>query len=111
MACDTCAALAPSRWNVAWLPSISTIEILTVIVQVAVFSPAVAVMVAVPSPMAVTIPSGDTVATASSEDVHVASPAPSGRTVAVSCMVSPLLVKVAVAGDISTDCTSYASSG
>ena len=81
MACDTCAALAPSRWNVAWLPSISTIEILTVIVQVAVFSPAVAVMVAVPSPMAVTIPSGDTVATASSEDVHVASPAPSGRTV------------------------------
>ena len=82
MACDTCAALAPSRWNVAWLPSISTIEILTVIVQVAVFSPAVAVMVAVPSPMAVTIPSGDTVATASSEDVHVASPAPSGRTVA-----------------------------
>ena len=84
MACDTCAALAPSRWNVAWLPSISTIEILTVIVQVAVFSPAVAVMVAVPSPMAVTIPSGDTVATASSEDVHVASPAPSGRTVAVT---------------------------
>lgn len=71
------------------------------------FSPAVAVMVAVPSPMAVTIPSGDTVATASSEDVHVASPAPSGRTVAVSCMVSPLLVKVAVAGDISTDCTSW----
>ena len=64
-------------------------------------------MVAVPSPMAVTIPSGDTVATASSEDVHVASPAPSGRTVAVSCMVSPLLVKVAVAGDISTDCTSW----
>lgn len=43
------------------------------IVQVAVFSPAVAVMVAVPSPMAVTIPSGDTVATASSEDVHVLS--------------------------------------
>lgn len=107
MACDTCAALAPSRWKVAWLPSISTIEILTVIVQVAVFSPAVAVMVAVPSPMAVTIPSCDTVATASSEDVHEASPAPSGRTVAVSCMVSPLLVKVAVAGDISTDCTSW----
>lgn len=71
------------------------------------FSPTVAVMVAVPSPMAVTMPSGDTVATASSEDVHEASPAPSGRTVAVSCMVSPLLVKVAVAGDISTDCTSW----
>lgn len=94
MACDTCAALAPSRWNVAWLPSISTIEILTVIVQVAVFSPTVAVMVAVPSPMAVTMPSGDTVATASSEDVHEASPAPSGRTVAVSCMVLPCWLRL-----------------
>ena len=59
----------------------------------------VAVMVAVPSPMAVTIPSGATVATASSEDVHVASFIGQccaawliSRTVSPNCMLPPTVM-------------------
>ena len=66
-----------------------------------------AVMIALPWPTAVTRPSDETVATASSDELQTASPAPSGATVAVSWTVSPTLVIVKVAGDTVTDCTSH----
>ena len=59
----------------------------TVTSQVAVFSPALAVMVALPALMAVTTPPA-TVATLSSEEVHVTS-VPLGATVAVTVSVEP----------------------
>ena len=64
-------------------------------------------MIALPWPTAVTRPSDETVATASSDELQTASPAPSGATVAVSWTVSPTLVIVKVAGDTVTDCTSH----
>ena len=63
----------------------------TVTLQVAVASPAAAVMVTVPTATAVTTPSSETVATSSLLEVHVRvlSAALSGPTVAVMAAVSP----------------------
>ena len=70
--------------------STGTTAAATVISQVALWSPAVAVMVTVPSFNVVTTPSA-TVATVSSDDVHVTvlSVAVSGVTVAVNVTLSP----------------------
>ena len=60
----------------------------TVMVQVAVLSPALAVIVAVPGAIALTIPFSQTVATAALSVVKVTL-ASAGVTLAVSCRVSP----------------------
>ena len=81
----------------------------TVIVQVAVLSPALAVMVAVPTFFAITTPL-NTTATASSEDVQktVLSVASSGLTLAIRVTVSPTF-KDAEVLSIDIDVTDVAS--
>ena len=81
----------------------------TVIVQVAVLLPALAVMVAVPTFFAVTTPF-ETVAIVSSEDVQVTvlSVASSGFTVAVRVTDSPALSEAVVLSSV-TEVTSVAS--
>ena len=70
----------------------------TVTGQVAVLSPALAVIVAVPALTAVTLPLPSTVATLLSEDVHVTflSVALSGATVALSFWLSPSTMLISV---------------
>ena len=84
----------------------STTFLLTVIVQVPDFPPAEAVIMDVPSAMAVTKPALDTVATDCLEDAQrtVLSEASLGSTVALNCTVSPINIS-AVAWPIVTDVT------
>ena len=98
--------VSPSvRAAVVWLraiPDTATTFLATVTTQVAVLSPALAVMVAVPTATAVTLPEASTVATAVFEELHVTvlSAASSGVTVAVRVTVPPSTKSTCVLSNI-----------
>lgn len=91
------------------IPLMGTGLAVTVTVQVAHLPPAVAMMVVVPMPTAVTLPFWSTVAIFASPLVHVTvlSSAPAGSTVAVSCLVSSTTIDVAVSFSVTPETGSF----